>query len=451
MTVSHKNQILLGLSIARTRNYFHQVGWSFVFKGLAVAASFVSIPITLHYLGEEQFGIWSTLLSIISWIVFFDLGIGNGLRNKLAESLAKDDHTEAAKYVSTSYLFIGAVSIFLYCLVSMASFYLPWQRIFNTHILQESELRLTVLIATFFIFLNFWLSLILQVLNAAQKAAAISFGQLCSNLFSLSIVVLLSHTTQASLPLLSFGYGIALITANIILSVWYFGGHRFLMPRLVFSKSHMKPLLNLGVQFFIIQLAVLVIYASDKVLISQLIGPSSVAQYEIVFKLFGVITLIYSLISAPLWSAYTDAFHRNDIVWIEQTVKTQLKIFVLVICAILLLVQLAHWIITLWIGPTFQVTHELVISMGFFVLIYAWNSIFSYVVNGVGEIFIPMICACMGMIINIPLAIWMTQNYQMGISGIIWASCISQLIFAVVGPFQVRSIIINNKHKTSAL
>lgn len=76
------------VSEERTRNYLRQIKGAVAYKAVAMASSFLAIPLMIGYLGQEQFGVWSTLLTVISWVVFFDLGVGNGLRNKVAESLA---------------------------------------------------------------------------------------------------------------------------------------------------------------------------------------------------------------------------------------------------------------------------------------------------------------------------------------------------------------------------
>ena len=49
------------------------------------------VPVTLNYLGKTEYGIWLTLASILSWLINLDFGLGNGLRNKLAEALALND------------------------------------------------------------------------------------------------------------------------------------------------------------------------------------------------------------------------------------------------------------------------------------------------------------------------------------------------------------------------
>ena len=142
----------------------------------------------IRYLGEEQFGVWSTLLTIISWIVFFDLGVGNGLRNKVAESLAKDQRKEAGSYISSGYTLIAVISLGLYFLVYVSAPFVPWQTVFNTLSISQDTLIRTVQIAAFFIVLNFWVGLINSLLSAVQKTSITALGQLISSVLVLLLV-----------------------------------------------------------------------------------------------------------------------------------------------------------------------------------------------------------------------------------------------------------------------
>ena len=425
------------VSQERTRNYTRQIKGSAVFKGLAVVASFFTIPLMIRYLGQEQYGIWSTLLSIMSWVVFFDLGIGNGLRNKLAESLAKNQIADAAGYVSSGYTWIGAISLVLFVLVAATSFFVPWQAVFNTQTLSEATLRSAVLIAAFFILLNFWIGLINQVLNAVQKSSWVVFGQFIANVLGLGVVFALTKTSNVSLLYLVTGYGLSMVAASLLLSVGYYRLRRELIPRVSFEKQHLNPLLSLGMQFFTIQLAVLVIFTTDKILITQLFGPQYVTQYDVVFKLFSVITMVHSLITAPLWSAYTDAYHRDDLVWLRATLKKQLMIFVGIALAAIALGLSAKLIIELWIGKDIEVAALLILSMVAYVLVSTWNNVFAYFLNGIGKIRVQLYTAIVAMLINVPLAIMFAKYFGFGVDGIVWANCISLLIFAVIGPIAI--------------
>jgi len=116
------------------------------------------------------------------------------------------------------------------------------------------------------------------------------------------------------------------VAVNVFISLWFYRKYADLSPQLSLNQHHVRPLLSLGGQFFVIQLAVLVIFTTDKILITQLFGPQYVTSYDIVFKLFSIITMAYALIAGPLWSAYTDAYHRGDLVWIRVTLPTAMGV-----------------------------------------------------------------------------------------------------------------------------
>lgn len=397
----------------------------------------------IYYLGQEQFGVWSTLLSVMTWITFFDLGLGNGLRNKLAESLAKDQADEARSYISSAYSLIGLISLTLFLILATAAFIVPWQKIFNTQLLSAEKLSYAVLITGFFIALNFWLSLINSVLNAMQKTSVVVMGQFLFNALSLILVYVLTKTTDASLLYIATIYGISMIGANAVLSGWFYKGNLSLIPRLSLDFSHVRPLLGLGLQFFVIQIAVLVIFTTDKILITQLFGPEFVTPYDVVFKLFGVITLVYGLITAPLWSSYTDAYHRGDFIWIKEILRKQLLIFGLIILAVIIFILIAKPVIAIWIGGDLVVSMPLVTSVGLFIVIATWNNIYSLFLNGIGKIRWQLYSAVLAMLMNIPLAIYFTRYLGLDVEGVILATCASLTLFAVIGPLQVYGILRN--------
>ncbi len=429
------------VSRERTRNYFQQIKGSVVYKALAMLASFLAIPMMIQYLGEEQFGVWSTLLTVMSWIVFFDLGVGNGLRNKVAEALAKNDKIEAAQYISSGYSLIGLIALVLCALLTYASFFVPWQAVFNTQAITEATLRLTVQVAVFFVVLNFWIGLICAILGAVQKTSITALGQLISNFVALLFVFLLTKISSASIIHLAWAYGASLIIANLGLSLWFFYVQPELRPNLSLDKRHVNPLLGLGVQFFAIQIAVLIIFTTNKILITQLIGPAYVTQYDVIFKLFGMITFAHALISTPLWSAYTDAYHRNDMLWVKRMIRKQSMIFICVVVATFTMALLAKPIISIWIGREMTVSQPLVISIGLLVIISTWNNIFATFVNGIGQIKLQLYTAMIAMFINIPLAIFFVKWFDLGSVGIVLATVVSLLLAAVALPIQVNYII----------
>jgi len=432
-------------SSQRTKNYFLQVRNSVVYKLLGVAISFIAIPLMIRYLGNERYGIWSTMLSIFSWIVLFDVGIGNGLRNKLTESLAKGNIEDAKRYVSTGYIALGAISFFLFVVFIVCSQYINWQVVFNTNKIDLSELKTAVTLAGSFIIINFWLSLINQIINGLQKTSLVVFNQFLSNLLSLVFVAILYFFFQSSLTLLVLFYGFSLLFSNLLITFFVFKKYDFLFPTLKkFSKDCIKSITLLGAKFFIIQIAAIVIFTTDKILITQLFGPDQVTTYDVVFKLFSIITMAHNIIMSPLWSAYSDAFHRGELIWIRKTLHQQLKIFIVIVLCTLLLSVFSKQIIKIWIGKDFYVSSSLIYAMTIFVIVSTWNNVFSYLHNATNQQNVQIITAMIAMITNIPFAIILVKYYHFGVEGVVYGSIVALSFFALFGSLYTKKLFYGN-------
>lgn len=433
-------------SQSRSTNYFKQVKNSFIYKGLSVACALLSIPLMIRYLGQEEFGVWSTLLSILTWVTFFDLGLGNGLRNKLAESLAKHKINQGKEFISSAYSLIGMISFFFIILISVAAILVPWNKVFNTTAVSELQLSYAVWITGIFVCINFVVGLISSILHAVQKSSVAVIGQLIFNFLSLAFICSLIQLGHSSLILLALLYGVALISSNIIISFWFYRNNPDLMPRLTLRFLHAKPLLGHGAQFFILQIAVLVIFTTDKIIISQIFGPEYVTSYDVIFKLFSIVTLAYGLISTPVWSSYTEAFHQEDYDWVRGALRKQLVIFFLVVFAVFGLIFSAQKIIALWIGGGIFTPISLIVSIGLFVLISTWNNIYANFLNGIGRVKLQMYTAIIAMTFNVPLAILFAKYLDWGVSGVVLATCVSLMLFGVVGPLETYRTL--RKHPT---
>lgn len=432
--------------MTRTSNYLNQVKLSFLFKGLAILASFLLIPIMIDYLGIKLYGVWSTILSIVSWIVLFDLGIGNGLRNKLAESIAKKDTLMTNKIISTSYVLIGVISLLLILAFQGINLYIPWTSIFNTSALSNHELQKIMNVIFVFVIINFWFSLINQVLNGLQKTSIVVFNQFLSNIISLVLIYILKETSESSLYNLVIVYGLSMIIANLSISLWFYSKNIQLIPKMkFFNKKVINVITSLGIKFFIIQIAVVIVFTTDKILIIQLFSPEYVTKYDIVFKLFTVIIIGHSLISAPLWSAYTDAYKKNDFNWLQKTVNQQILIYLLVILFTFILVLISPFIIRIWIGQEFNIDYNFIISIGAFVLITTWNNIFANFLNGLSITKLQMYTSIYAMIINIPISIFIVKFYHTDIYGVVIGTIISLSLFAILGPIKVFKILHEKK------
>lgn len=431
------------ISAIRTKNYYYQIKNSLLYRAIAVSATFAAVPLMIKYLGPEEFGVWSTILTLMSWVIFFDFGIGNGLRNLVAEALARDDFSAAKAYTSSAYLMVGGVALCLGCFTIFASYLMPWQSIFETQVISSENLRYAVQVTIIFVLANFWLGLVNSLVGAIQKSSISAFGQAATNVSILFLVFLISRTFPRSIVDLAIIYGFSMIISNTMISIWFFFKYPALIPSLSYTTSHGRPLLGLGLKFFLIQLSGLILFATDKIVIIQVLGPIYVAEYEVVYKIFSIITFVHSVISIPLWSAYTDAHKRGDSAWIRRMVARQLRIYTVIAAAAVTLLLLCNTIIEAWVGKEFLASPALLLSMLLYVLIASWNNIFAMIVNGIGSINIQLYTALIAMILNIPLSLFLSTHTTLQMSGIIIGTAICLAIPGLALTLQVRKLVLD--------
>jgi O-antigen/teichoic acid export membrane protein len=437
----------LGATTERSRQYLKQLKGVGIFKVLAMAASFLIMPIMIKYLGVTEYGVWSTILSILSWVVMFDLGIGNGLRNRVSESIAKNKMENVKIYISTGYIAITAFAICFCLIFFIASEYIPWGRVFNTVSVDSDELKFTVDISMFFILVNFVFSIINQIFNAVQKTELVIMNQFYANLLALLLTFALYRYAESSIGYLAIVYGLSIFISNLIFTIWFYHSNPQFSPDIrKFSKSKIVDILGLGSQFFIIQIAVVVLFTTDRLIITQLLGPEYIAAYDVVFKLFSAITILHGIIISPLWNSYSDAYHREDYEWMSRMVKKQCVIFLGLSLLIIVVYVLSDLIIKYWVGQIPYLSNELIVALAFFSLVMIWNNVFSVFLNGINETRLQVKTAIVAALINIPLSMFFVKYFNMGVEGIVLGSVISLLIFSVFGPFEVYNILYRLKN-----
>jgi O-antigen/teichoic acid export membrane protein len=410
----------------------------FFIKGIGIIINLLYVPITLNYLNNTRYGIWMTITSILSWIGIFDIGLGNGLRNKLSEALTIKDYVNAKKYVSTTYAMLSSIVFIILLVFFGINHLIDWTKVLNTTPNYANELNKLMLVITFFFGIKFILNIISIVFIADQKPAFGSIFELIGNSISLIIVWILTLTGQTSLIL--FGTVIMFIPVCVyfIASCYcYNKQYKFLKPSLrSIDISSIKSLTSLGIQFFIIQIAVLIIFQTGNILIAQFFSPAEVTPYNIVFKYFSVLTMIWGIVLSPLWSAFTQAQALNDYKWMRRTLKKLNKMLLASIFILLIMSILARPVIKIWTGDKVLVNTQMIWIFALYTLISIWNNIYAIFLNGISKINIQIITSIIASIINIPLAFVFVKACKMGSEGIVLAMTISLSLFAFAGPIQ---------------
>jgi len=412
-------------------------------KCFSILVSFLLVPLTLNYLTPTKYGIWLTLTSVIGWFGFFDIGLGNGLRNKLAEAFALKDYKLAKTYVSTTYAVLLLIIGSVYILFLIINPLLDWSKLLNTGPEMAVELSWIALIVFTFFALRFILKLIGVIFTADQLPAYNnSFGPF-GNLIALIAIFIITKFSQGNLLYISIVYSAAPVIILIIASFYFFKKkYNNIKPSIKsVNFKYFRPLAGLGVKFFILQIAAIVIFSTDNMIITQILGPAEVTPYNIAFKYFGIPIMVFTIIITPYWSAFTDAITKNDIKWIRNSINKLIKIWLLVVVGVIVLLAISKNFYLMWVGDKVYIPFLLSAFMGLYAIIVTWNYIFAYFVNGAGKIKLQMYNGIIEMIINVPISIFFAKNLNMGSAGVILGTCITLTMGSFLMPIQSFKII----------
>jgi len=418
---------------------------NFLIKGLGICTGLVLLPLTISYLTPEKYGIWITLSSIIGWFSFFDIGLGNGLRNHFAKAIAENKRDLAKSYVSTTYaLLIIIVSVVL-ILFLIVNHFLNWNNILNVKGAQfkAGELSLLAVIVFSFFCLRFIFLLINTILNADQQSAKASFLDLLGQIVSLIVIFILTKKTDGSILYLGITISSIPVFVLIIANIWFYKKnyeqYRPSIRFIDFSKA--RSLLNLGVSFFVIQIAAVLLYQTNNMIIIHLSGSKDVTNYNIAYKYFSILLMAFSIIITPFWSAFTEAWVLKDIGWIKRVIKKLFKIWILFFFIAMIMLFLSEKIYKLWIGNQIQIPFVYSVLVGLVILINIWNGIFSQFLNGIGKIRFQLIIGITAAIVNVPLAIFLGSS--MGVKGVLLANIIVTLFGVFLYPLQYKKLLNN--------
>ena len=415
--------------------------YSLVIKGISILISLILVPLTLHYVNPTQYGIWLTLTSIIGWFGFFDIGFGNGLRNKFAEALAKNEHDQARIYISTTYAALSIIIGVVLLLFLLINPFLNWAKILNTPAEMGNELRILALIVFVFFCIQFVLQLLTTVITANQEPAKASLFGLFGSILSLAVIFIMTQISKGSLIRLGIAFSLSPVIVLAISSLWFYRReYRKYAPSFKYVRfSYARDLMTLGMKFFVIQIAVVIIYQTSNIIIAQLFGPAQVTPYNIAYKYFSIIPMVFSIIMMPFWSAFTEAWVKEEYSWIKNIIKSLIKLWAIIGIVTLIMLLCSNLVYRLWVGKEIRVPNMLSAIMAVYVVLNAWGSIYSQFLNGVGKVKVQIYSAVICAVVNIPLSIFLGK--RMGISGVILSTTILAFTSAIWSPIQYRLII----------
>jgi len=408
-------------------------GTAVLARGVQVSTSLITIPLAVHYLGHERFGLWMTISSVLAMANFADFGIGNGVLNTVADAFGKNDFDRIRGAISSGFAVLSAVGLVLLALFASTFTWVSWADVFRVASAQaRAEAAPALMVFAFCFALNIPLDLVQRAQLGLQQGFRMNLWQICGSLAGLAGVVL-GIRVHASLPFLVAVLAGGPVAATALNTAHFFVVSRpDLRPRrTLVSRQAISRILTFGTLFFVLQLVAAVAFSADNFIIARTLGASSVPDYSIPQRMFSLISIMVAMLVTPLWPAYGEAISRGDIPWVRRTLgRSFILVFGFAAAASTAMLLIAHRLLAWWIDPRISPPFVLLLGLALWTVVDCCGNTIAMFFNGASIMRFQIVMASIFGAACLAVKVFLTRRY--GIVAVPWATLITYLSIVMV-------------------
>ena len=277
--------------------------WNLTGYGAPMIVAVFSIPILIHGLGKDRFGVLALAWGLIGYASFFDIGLGRALTQVVAKKLGAGEEQEIPELVWTSLLLMLALGAVGAVVIAIISPWLVYHLLKIPEALQPESLRafyllglsVPVVIAT---------GGLRGLLEAHQRFDLVTYLRIPMGVFTFAGPLAVLPFSHSLVPLV--GILVAGRFAGCVAFLWLcFRVVPELQRRVAWHGPSAGPLLRFGGWTTVTNIVGPMMLYLDRFVIGTLVSVTAVAYYatpyEVVTKLF-VITGAISSVMFPAFS-----------------------------------------------------------------------------------------------------------------------------------------------------
>ena len=317
--------------MARAKNFLRGLGSGYLLLGCNALFMLVSVPLVLHYLGQERAGLWAVVSQMATYLAMIDLGTtGAGIRllvdhkdtrgdkayGSLIKSMVFTQFIQAALILALGFGSAGLLQSLLKIPPELgADFGTLW-------------LWQVVILAT-----NFAFRVGSQILTAHQRLDIANYIQLAALIVNFLVLV---AAFQAGFKIYSFvfaqGFSTLVLLGWLLLACWRL--KLFPQPGAwgSISRPHLKNLFRFGSDVFLVSLGQQFIISSQTILLTRLQGLEAAWNWSVLTKLFGLMTqLVWRSIGMAM-PAFSEMLVRGENQLLARRYRSAFELSVLASC-----------------------------------------------------------------------------------------------------------------------
>lgn len=406
----------------------------------------ITVRVTLKYLGEEIYGLWSAVLSFFALFTFADLGLGSGLQTELSRCWGIQEDEYVKKMISSTYIILFIVSITLLAVFALIFPFVNWAKFVNAETEQAKTLCSGVVAAIVFSrIINVPVSLIQRVQLAKQEGYLFNIWSCLGNILSLAFVFIISKLDLGQVTMI-WTSSLITVVVSLLNTVFCFAfSYKAFRPKWkYYDKSVAKKLLFTGLAFFFLSILTSVSLSVDEYIVAHVKGLSNVSSYSIMHKITALLSVISAMLSTPLWTANGEALGRKEYGWVAKTTrKMAILSMALALCAtggILLLINPALYILS---DGTMKADYAILIGMCVMRIAVSFTSPYFMILNSMKIVKFQIINYAIYAAITLPLKFFLGR--WLGIVAITWVGAIGYFLILTIPTYWKAKRSISNR------
>lgn len=360
-------------------------------KIIALLVPFITVRITRSYLGEEIYGLWSSVNSFFAVFAFADLGLGSGLQTNLSKANGKDNNDECNRLISSTFVMLTLVAGIIIFLFLGVYYFIDWASLVGAKDPEAIALAGPVFLAIFIPkLIDIPLALTQRTQIALQEGYNSYIWAIVGSVLSVTSVILNSLLGAPKIFMILCSASIPTIIALLNFIYYFcFTKRKKYFPKLkLFDFNICKVMLRTGVGFLIIGILMNIgLSHIDSFIVGNIDSLSMAGDYSICLKVAAVINVIANMFGLPLWGVYGEALSRGEAAYVKKHVFKQ-SIFMLCITlfATVCGMILSPIVFKIIVGNDF--TYNSITLLGMFILqvIFAVVNPFFMILNGTGDV-----------------------------------------------------------------
>jgi O-antigen/teichoic acid export membrane protein len=356
-----------------SRGLIANLAWNLTGESLPVLAAVVAIPILVHRLGADRFGVLILSWAIAGYFGLFDFGLGRALTKAMAQELGIGRGVKAATLFWTSLAMMLVLGAAAGVMLAMLAPWLTRSALKIPFALQGETLAGFYVIAVGLPML-ISSSALRAALTAADRFDLLNLIRIPSGIISFAAPVLMLPFTH------SLAWLIAALMVNRAASwAMYFWAIFRALPNLR-SQLHtdpasLRPLLSFGAWITVSSVIAPIMVYLDRFLIGALMSVAALTAYSIPLEIVSKSVILPVAVSGVMFPAFARSFASAPGA-LTALFARSLKLVALTLCPVCAaVVAFAPQIMSLWIGGQFaaqSATVLQVLAVGAFVTSLAW-------------------------------------------------------------------------------